>query len=242
MKKIISGVLACAALFSIGTAAAADSNVQPYDSTKGAAYSVTATIMQKQLALDIIIPSKVEAAITRSYLINTNEKFDINNSDTGIGNIDNTLMAMDFYSGEYQIVNNSEIPIKVFATLSAKTTGKTNLLEDLETNVEADDKKNLRLWLSHSMKEGGTKAKKDADGKRIFDAETKGDILITKKAPTSASVIFDKIEAKVDGQDTDNIGYFRINGQAKQIPNPYWDVKDSVSIKFILKITPASES
>lgn len=239
MKKIISGLLACAALLSIGSSAAAEST-KPYDPNKFAAYSVTAAIMQKQLALDIVIPSKIEAAITKTYNINTNERFDIATSDTGIGAIDNTLMAMDFYSGEYQIVNNSEIPIKVFTSLSAKVVGKVVIIEDPEIDVEADDNKNLKLWISHSMEEGGTVAKRDSNNKRIFDAEKKGDILITKKEPASASVLFEKIPARSDDGSAANVGYFRINGQAKEIPQPYWDTKDGVTIKFVLKVTPAA--
>ena len=239
MKKLISGLLAGVAMLSLCTSAIADSDTEKYDSQKGASYSIVAKLMQKQVTLDIIIPNKVEAVITRTYDVNTNDQFDIADKDTGIGNIDSTYLAMSFFSPEYQIVNNSDIPIKVFATLSATVKGKVNLLEDTETDVESDDKKNLRLWLSHSLEEGGSKADRDKEsGQRIFDAEKRGDILITKKAPSSASVLFERLGV---GEDDNNVGYFRLNGQTKEIPNPYWDSKDGVTIKFILKVTPASD-
>ena len=242
MKKIISGVLACAALLSIGAIASADTEMTPVVNNR-ATYDVSARIQREQVAIDIVVPAKIEAGMTTSYLASTNKGFDVGGAETELGTIDDTLLAMDYYSYEYAIINNSEIPIKVFTTLSATTKGGTVFLEDLEKSVEENDKKNLRLWVSTSMSEGGTTAQKDPDTKkRIFLTEPVGDrnadILITKKAVTS--VLFEKLDEKIDGKKTDNTGYFRINGQAKSIPKPYWDEKDGATVKFVLKIVPAA--
>lgn len=242
VKKFISGALACAALLSIGTFASADTEMTPVKNNC-ATYNVSARIQREQVAIDVVVPSKIEAGMTTSYLASTNKGFDIAGADTELGLIDDTLLAMDYYSYEYAIINNSEIPIKVFSTLSATTKGGTVLFDDLEKSVEENDKKNLRLWVSSSMSEGGSKAERDTETKkRIFNLEPSGDrnadILITKKAATS--VLFESLDEKVDGKKTDNTGYFRINGQAKSIPKPYWDEKDGVTIKFVLKIVPAA--
>ena len=242
MKKIISSVLACLALFSVAATASASATTSHYNpeaaNNKGIEYTVNASLFKTTTMIDIIVPAKMDAQIIRAYMVPTDEEFKISgDEETQIGDINATYLMMCFFSPEYQIVNNGDIPIKVFANVSATPKGKINLFDEkkLGVDVESDNKKNLRLWLSHSMTEGGTTPAK-VNGQNAFEPDIKGDILITKKAAKTPYVLFDRLGTK----GNNNIGYFRINGQAKEIPNPYYDAKDGVNIKLVLKITPAN--
>lgn len=210
MKKLISGVLACVAALAAGTTAAA-SNKSTY----------TPVAKLYPTPIEVKLPeNNIELAIT-AY---GSQRLDVAMGEINFGG--------NVYSKPLTIENYSEVPICVREIASVKKIGGAVIQNDPDADVNKDLKKNVKFFLSGSVISAVDTRRDDG----VFKAD-KGDIMITTTANKTPQVLIPKI-AEAAGE-TPSKGYFKINGDAAALPNPYWDEKDGAVITLILKITPA---
>lgn len=216
MKKIISGILALAGLLSLSATGFASTTETKPNNNK-----YTLNVKMLDVPINVKLPENdIELAIT-TY---GNEKLDIGMTDVNLGG--------NVYSKPLTIENYSECPICVYETVSVRKVGTTNIMIKPDDDVNKDVKKNVKFFLSWSTTSATDTRRNDG----VF-REEKGDIMITTTANRTPNVLIPSIDAMDSG--VPGKGYFKINGDAADLPQPYWDTTDGAVISLILKITPA---
>lgn len=213
MKKLISGVLACAVALAAGTTAAASNN---------ASYTATATLY----------PTPLEVKLPENNIELTINTYGSQKLDVAMGEIN---FGGNVYSKPLTIENYSEVPICVRETASVKKIGGVVIQNTPDADVNKDSKKNVKFFLSGSVVSALDTRRDDG----VFNAD-KGDIMITTSANKTPQVLIPKI-AEASGE-TPSKGYFKINGDAAALPEPYWTEKDGAVITLILKIEPTAST
>lgn len=184
------------------------------------------------LSQDVTVNTEIQIP-TISVEVPTTASVVVNPYQLGV-TVDGSELQDQIINAEQSIVNASDVPVSIGATLSATPADDGKLVLATAPLKGTETTKSVFAYLEVAPKSAEAEAETGAYSDK-FDTKAKNQIALSNKEVTKK----DMITLGEDNSAT-TTGYFKIMGEAASAPAVPWNEKDTVAISLKFSITPVA--